>query len=74
MAQCVPMTRTELPEYFTMEEASRVVKRSVTALRQLRYKGKGPRFHKVDGRLVTSSDDLAAWMRGEEASDTHANV
>jgi hypothetical protein len=32
------------------------------ALRQLRIKGKGPRFIKVDGRLLVSATELRRWL------------
>ncbi len=31
-------------------------------MRQLRAKGQGPRFHKLDGRVVVFEDDLDAWL------------
>lgn len=35
-------------------------------MRQLRVKGRGPRFNKVDGRLVASAQELDRWLNGEE--------
>jgi hypothetical protein len=53
--------------WHTMEEAAVIARRSTTAMRQLRIKGRGPRFHKVDGRLLVSDSDLQAWLSGEDA-------
>ena len=57
---------TAEPEtWHDIEEAAAVAKRSVNAMRQLRIKGRGPRFRKVDGRLMVSDSDLQCWLRGE---------
>ena len=48
--------------WYTWARAAAVARRSVTAMRQLRIKGKGPAFRKVDGRLMTSATDLDRWM------------
>ncbi len=37
-------------------------------MRQLRSRGQGPRFRKVDGRLLVSADDLERWLSGDDES------
>jgi hypothetical protein len=55
----------EMPLFLTLEQAAAVAQRSPNALRVLRTKGKGPRFRKVDGRLLVSRSDLTAWLSGD---------
>jgi hypothetical protein len=52
--------------WLTVEEAAVIAKRTPMALRQLRHKGKGPKFRKVDGRLLVSEADLHRWLSGED--------
>lgn len=49
-----------------LAEAGRRVGRSEKAMRQLRAKGQGPKFHKLDGRVVVFEDDLEAWLDSAE--------
>lgn len=53
--------------WYTLAEAAEVARRTEKALRELRARGRGPRFRKVDGRLIVSEDDLQAWLAGELA-------
>jgi hypothetical protein len=65
-------TDTEVlqPEtYHTIDEAAERARRSVNAMRQLRIKGLGPKFRKVDGRLLVSGTDLERWLRGETVAE-----
>jgi hypothetical protein len=55
-------------QWFTLEEAAVVSRRSTNALRQLRVKGRGPKFRKVDGRLVVSATELRRWLGGESTA------
>jgi hypothetical protein len=52
-------------QWHTLEEAAVISRRTTNAMRQLRVKGKGPRFVKVDGRLVVSDSELRRWLAGE---------
>lgn len=52
-------------EWHTMDEAAEVARRSSRAMRNLRSRGAGPPFRKIDGRLLVHDDDLRAWMSGE---------
>jgi hypothetical protein len=52
--------------FHTLDEAAAISRRSVEAMRQLRIKGRGPKFRKVDGRLLVRDDDLQAWLLGDE--------
>ena len=53
-----------LPSVYTITEAATLAKRTEKAMRQLRARGQGPRFHKVDGRLLVTEAELAAWLAG----------
>jgi hypothetical protein len=53
--------------WYTLGEAAVIARRTVIAMRQLRVKGKGPRFRKVDGRLLVSSSELRRWLNGEDS-------
>lgn len=57
--------QVDLPDLLTMPEAAVISRRSENALRQLRHKGKGPTWRKVDGRLVVDARELAAWLAGD---------
>jgi hypothetical protein len=66
-----PATPTVVPtRWYTLEESAEVARRSVLAMRQLRVKGRGPRFVKVDGRLVVSDVELARWLSGADTAAT----
>ena len=52
--------------WLTVDEAAPIAKRSPQALYMLRHKGKGPKFRKVDGRLLVSEADLHRWLSGED--------
>lgn len=58
-------TATATLEHYTLEEAAAISKRTPQAMRQLRVKGRGPRFVKVDGRLLVSASELQRWLSGE---------
>ena len=60
--------QVDLPDLLTMPEAAAIARRSENALRQLRHKGKGPSWRKVDGRLVVDARELAAWLAGEDGA------
>lgn len=60
-----------LPRYYTVSECAGITRRSVGALRMLRYRREtlgedvGPRWVKVDGRVMVAEDELRRWMAGE---------
>jgi hypothetical protein len=54
-----------LPSVYTISEAATLAKRTEKAMRQLRARGQGPRFRKVDGRLLVTEAELAAWLAGK---------
>ena len=56
---------TTLPKLYTVDEAGEIARRSPKAMRQLRVKGRGPKFRNVDGRLLVTEDDLAEWLKGD---------
>lgn len=58
---------SELQQWLTIEEAASVARRTPNAMRHLRKRNLGPRFVKVDGRLLCRRDDLVAWLEGDEA-------
>jgi hypothetical protein len=62
------VTAIPADEWYTLEESAAIARRTPLAMRQLRVKGRGPRFRKIDGRLVVASSDLQAWLRGEAGS------
>lgn len=64
-ANSSPATTTGLETHYTLEEAAAISKRTPQAMRQLRVKGKGPRFVKVDGRLYVSASELQRWLSGQ---------
>jgi Helix-turn-helix domain len=64
----VPAPETQ----YTLEEAAAISRRSTTAMRQLRVKGKGPRFRKIDGRLLVSASELQRWLNGEDTVESPA--
>jgi hypothetical protein len=63
-----PAEPISLQDWYDMKEAAAILHRTENALRQLRTKGKGPRFRKVDGRLLVAGSDLERYLRGEAAS------
>jgi hypothetical protein len=66
---CAPMNYTSvIPQLLTVDEAAEHARRTPKAMRQLRARGLGPNFRKVDGRLLVSADDLAAWLNGTDST------
>jgi hypothetical protein len=63
--QFSPPQQTAPEIWHTLEEAAVIARRTPTAMRQLRIKGRGPRFRKVDGRLLVSASDLHNWLNGD---------
>lgn len=56
---------TTMPETFTRQEAARRLGVSADTLRKWSVAGRGPRFSRtgdVRGRVIYTSDDLAAWL------------
>ncbi|CAN5658598.1 hypothetical protein BH24ACT5_BH24ACT5_13140 [soil metagenome] len=51
--------------WHTVEGAADIARRTPKALRQLRARGLGPNFRKVDGRLLVSDNDLQRWLAGD---------
>lgn len=43
-------------------------RRTAKAMRQLRFRGTGPKFRKIGGRVLISTEDLAEWLKGTEAA------
>jgi hypothetical protein len=54
--------------FYTLDEAAEISRRSSNAMRLLRTKGRGPKFVKVDGRLVVSAEELDRWLNGNDSS------
>lgn len=61
----VPMSTLTM---YTLAEAAAISRRTDKAMYQLRSRGLGPRFRKVDGRLLVSAEDLNRWLLGDEAA------
>lgn len=53
-------------KYLTEVEAAEILRRTPAALRSLRHKGKGPRSHKRDGRVLYRSDDIVSYAENRE--------
>jgi hypothetical protein len=68
MATRIHEVRSE-SSYLTLEEAAVEARRSVNAMYQLRAKKRGPRFRKIDGRLIVSRIDFDAWMSGDRVDE-----
>jgi hypothetical protein len=60
--------RPLVSRWLTVDEAALIAKRSPLALRMLRFKGRGPNFRKVDGRLRVSIEDLDLWLSGDSGA------
>ena len=59
-----------IPRQYTIKEAAKVARRTPKAMRQLharRVGGEkvGPRFRKVDGRLLVDEAELVRWLGGD---------
>ena len=54
----------------TVAEVAEESRRTQNAIYILRIKGKGPRFRKIDGRLLCAREDFDAWMRGETSDSS----
>ena len=63
---------SQIPMMYTIEEAAQLARTTAKALRQLRYRGRGPRVRKVEGRLLISDPDLASWLAGDDPSPSNA--
>lgn len=61
-------TTTPAPQWLTVPEAAAIARRTEKAMRQLRYRGLGPNFRRVDGRLLVSRADLEQWLAGESTA------
>jgi hypothetical protein len=64
-AVSLPVYEGDAETFHTLDEAAAISRRSPNAMRQLRVKGRGPRFIKVDGRLIVTGTELRRWMAGE---------
>lgn len=53
---------TALPRLYDIDEAARIACRTPKAMRNLRARGRGPKFRNVDGRLLVTEADLADWL------------
>lgn len=64
----VPQSAAKLEpgDLLTEREAAAILNCAVRSLRNWRWGGKGPRFHKIGARLVRyRRDDLLAFIEGE---------
>jgi hypothetical protein len=52
--------------------AGKYVSRSTSALKTMRYRGIGPVYHKINGRVYYSRDDLDAWIASGRRDSTPA--
>ena len=50
----------------TAQLAGAIAHRTGKAMRQLRARGRGPKFRNIDGRLLVSEDDLADWIASHD--------
>jgi hypothetical protein len=62
-------TDTRLPRLYDFDQAGAVVGRTGKAMRQLRARGRGPRFRNVDGKLLTTEAELARWIASNFETD-----
>lgn len=60
------MTPTKIPQQLDIDDVALIAKRTPKAIRQLRARGLGPKFRKVNGRLLTDEDEVARWLAGED--------
>ena len=61
-----------IPRLYDFEEAGAIAKRTGKAMRQLRARGRGPRFRNIDGRLLVTEQELARWIT--EQTDQEATT
>ena len=61
-----PMTVDDLPDYALPHEVASVSRRTENALALLRAQKppRGPKFTKVDGRVLYRKTDVIAWLNG----------
>jgi hypothetical protein len=64
---------TVIPHLLTVDEAAEHARRTPKALRQLRARGLGPKFRKIDGRLLVTAEDLATWLTGTDTAPNPEN-
>jgi hypothetical protein len=57
-----------IPRQLDIDDVAAIAKRTPKAIRQLRARGLGPKFRKVDGRLLTDEVEVARWLSGDEAA------
>jgi hypothetical protein len=68
---------TTIPVQLDVDDVARISRRTPKAIRQLwhrRLHGDpvGPRFRKIDGRLLTTEDEVARWLAGESSTTADA--
>lgn len=63
------MNVTHIPKQLDVDDVAHIAKRTPKAIRQLRARGLGPKFRKVNGRLLTDEDEVARWLAGDESTD-----
>jgi predicted DNA-binding transcriptional regulator AlpA len=51
-----------------LEEAAEALRKSVTTLRELRNKGKGPKARMIAGKLLFRVNDLDQWLEQQPES------
>jgi Helix-turn-helix domain len=56
----------DFPNILTIAEGAPIARRSEKALRQLIYRGRGPRVRRIGGRVFILESDLRAWILGDD--------
>ena len=54
-------------EFITEAELGPIVRRSRITLRKWRARGCGPRWIKIEGRILYPSREVAAWLKAQPA-------
>jgi DNA-binding transcriptional MerR regulator len=56
------MTTSTTQRYLTSDEAAELLRVTPQTLRQQRWRGSGPPFVRLDGRVLYAADDVARWL------------
>lgn len=63
----------QLPRRVPVQEAARYVGLSVSKMNKLRSAGGGPKYYKLDHRVVYDVADLDAWVAARSRMNTSQN-
>jgi hypothetical protein len=61
-------------EYLTEQEMCAIVRRSGVTARKWRATGRGPRWVKIEGRILYPARELAAWLKAQAGGGGEATV